>query len=669
MNKKRIEGFFKTSLLTFAITLAVIAVCEFAAFHNAYLAAFGPLNSPVPRWLEYTILCGIAVAWAYITDRFSLHKIVLYYGGFVTLWLTADLLCGAYFSIDIFFLRVALVSGAAIAMAHTRKLWSIDRRLSARLELLADSENRTRNADDLRVERGLKVLETVLPLSEAIVFRFDDDGSFIPVGRSRNDAQKQSLQTKNARWRMMIGLCDEAVARREIVLRTDGVENGSVSAALPLIYDRQPIGVLHVTVQKDFEAADQNLLEAFSGQIAKNFQLDVLRAKGHARKTPFSAFSTRSGKSRLDTLRLIEGALKEHNFGSIASSNLQEAHAIAFLDGKMLYVNRQMRQMARLDSFQINSLDLFGLLERFTTDMFNNPSLAIRRVLQTGGSLAREIYFEETGKTLKLQITLVKVPDENASIHDTTAAVKPSGFLVTIRDVSAQKENERLRSEMVSLMSHELRTPITSIQGFADLLLEDESIAGDSREFLGIISTESQRLSKMLSTFLSVSNLEQSDKQGVAKTAVRLDSLVSEVVEEMQDTARKKNIMLVEHPQKQIPPVAADTGLIRRAVSNLIDNAIRYSPERTSVIISTILEADFLRVEVEDQGYGIPPAEREKIWQKFYRVAREGFDKDEGSTGLGLSLVKEIVEQHGGQVALESDPVKGSKFSFTLPRL
>ena len=180
-------------------------------------------------------------------------------------------------------------------------------------------------------------------------------------------------------------------------------------------------------------------------------------------------------------MRLIESSFKEHNFGSIASSSLQEAHAIAFLDGKMLYVNRQMRTMARLDSFQINSLDLFGLLERFRTDIFNNPSLAIRRVLQTGGSLAREIYFAESGKTLKLQITLVRVPDENASIHDTSAATKPSGFLVTVRDVSAQKENERLRSDMVSLMSHELRTPITSIQGFADLLLEDESMKGNSR--------------------------------------------------------------------------------------------------------------------------------------------------------------------------------------------
>ena len=87
------------------------------------------------------------------------------------------------------------------------------------------------------------------------------------------------------------------------------------------------------------------------------------------------------------------------------------------------------------------------------------------------------------------------------------------------------------------------------------------------------------------------------------------------------------------------------------------------------MIISTILESEFLRVVVEDRGYGVPKGEQEKIWQKFYRVAREGQDKEEESTGLGLSLVKEIAEQHGGQVSVESEVGGGSKFSFTLPRL
>jgi two-component system phosphate regulon sensor histidine kinase PhoR len=247
--------------------------------------------------------------------------------------------------------------------------------------------------------------------------------------------------------------------------------------------------------------------------------------------------------------------------------------------------------------------------------------------------------------------------------------MKPACFLLTIRDISEKKENERLRSDMASLMSHELRTPITSIQGFTELVLADENIAEDSREFLEIIHSETQRLSKMLTTFLSVSNLEQSDKKEINKTPVKLDTLVHETVSDLQTAAKRKRIRLIEQVNSPIPPIAADKGLIQRAVAHLIDNAIRYSPEKTSVVISTVLEADFLRVVVEDRGYGIPTAEKEKIWQKFYRVAREGQDKEGESTGLGLSLVKEIVEQHDGEVAVESEIGQGSKFSLKLPRL
>ena len=309
------------------------------------------------------------------------------------------------------------------------------------------------------------------------------------------------------------------------------------------------------------------------------------------------------------------------------------------------------------------------MLERFKTDVFNEPSLAIRRVLQTGESYKGELFFPETNKTLKMQISLVKVPGENESIHDTNVPMKPACFLITFRDISAIKENEKLRSDMASLMSHELRTPITSIQGFAEIMLMEENLSEDSKEFLTIIANESNRLSKMLTTFLSVSNLEQSDKKEVSKTTVRLDTVVHEVVNDFQETAKRKRIRLVEQANPHLPPIAADKGLISRALSNLIDNAIRYSPERTSVIISTILESDFLRVVVEDRGYGVHSSEHEKIWEKFYRVARDGQDKEEESTGLGLSLVKEIIEQHGGNVEVESEVGRGSRFSLKLPRL
>ena len=189
------------------------------------------------------------------------------------------------------------------------------------------------------------------------------------------------------------------------------------------------------------------------------------------------------------------------------------------------------------------------------------------------------------------------------------------------------------------------------------------------KEFVTIINNEAQRLSKMINTFLAVTRLERKDKQEVLKIPLKLNDVVRNIVSTLQPVARKKRIRLVEQPAQTIPPVAADRGLITQVVKNLVSNAIKYSPERTTVTVSTALEAEVVRVCVEDRGYGIPPESVDRVWEKFYRVVHEGQDKDEDSTGLGLAFVREVVEQHGGRVGVESEVGRGSKFSFTLPRL
>jgi signal transduction histidine kinase len=173
----------------------------------------------------------------------------------------------------------------------------------------------------------------------------------------------------------------------------------------------------------------------------------------------------------------------------------------------------------------------------------------------------------------------------------------------------------------------------------------------------------------MINTFLSVTQLQRKDKQEVLKIPLRLDEVVRDTIATLQPVAKKKRIRLVETPSHRLPPVAADKSLITQVVKNLLSNAIKYSPERTTVTVSTALEAESVRVSVEDRGYGIPSESKDRVWEKFYRVVREGQEKDEESTGLGLSFVREVVEQHGGSVTVDSEEGQGSKFSFTLPRL
>ena len=667
LNRKNVLNSFAWSGF---VSIFVIVFWNFGGIVFSGLVKLHIPEGTVFTWWNAIILIFLALVTGILAEKFSIKRIIPVVFGFLVVWFIAGILVAHFLNTTLLFIPIFLTVSLTILTIHLKKLWQIDSELTDKLVFLASTGHLLEGKSaDLRIESGLKLLETVLPLSEAIVFRHTIEGELTPIGRARNEKTSDSDKVRQSAWRENVWLCEEALNLRQTVVQKGEDKTGTVRVALPLIYEDVAVGVLFVKIHQNFERSDQHLLESFSGQLARNFQRKELREKSLPHKSWWGSFSTFSAENRLDIISLIHGIIKEQSFSAFASSYLKEAHAVAYLDGTLAYLNRQMRQLANLDSQEFYETDLFGLLERFKTDVFNEPSLAIRRVLQTGGKYQSELYFPESNKTLDMHISLVKVPLDNKSIHETNVPMKPACFLITFRDVSAVKENEKLRSDMATLMSHELRTPITSISGFANLLLADETIPEEARDFLTIISSEANRLSKMLSTFLSVSHLEQSDKQDVSKTPVKLDTVVHEVVSELQENAKKKRIRLVEQANAHLPPIAADKSLITRAVSHLIDNAIKYSPERTSIIISTILESDFLRVVVEDRGYGIPNGEIEKIWQKFYRVARDGQDKEEESTGLGLSLVKEIVEQHGGGVEVESEIGAGSKFSFTLPRL
>ena len=657
-------------LLAILLALLLLVGWEAGLFLTLYFRDNVSLANFKTPWWSYLLIVIFGGIIGLIAEKVSVKKLLPYIAVFLLLYAVLSFAAAVYWSVNLFCVRVFLITILIVTAIHLKKLWEIDSELTERLVNLASTGHLLEvKSAELRIESGLKLLETVMPLSEVIIFHFDKNGELTPVGRARARNPADSPAFQQSAWRESIGLCEQALVQRQTVIAQDEEDPNSAQIALPLIYEKIAVGVLFVKVRQNFERADRHLLESFSGQLAQNFQRGELRGKSLPHKFWWSFLSTDSAENRVGLTSLIGSLMKEQTSSTVASSYLKEAHAIAYLDGTLAYLNRRMRHLTKLNSYQIHDLDLFGLLENFKTEIFCEPRVAIRRVLQTGETYQCELHFSDTNKTLDMQITLVKVPDDEQSIHETNVPMKPACFLITFRDISAIKENEKLRSDMTSLMSHELRTPITSIRGFTELLLMDETLSEESREFLNIISNESQRLSKMLATFLSVSNLEQSDKKDFVKSPVKLDSVVHEVVGDMQENARRKCIRLVEQSPIHLPPIAADKGLISRAVSHLVDNAIKYSPEKTSVVVSTILESEFLRVIVEDCGYGVPKDEQEKIWQKFYRVARDGQDKEEESTGLGLSLVKEIVEQHGGAVEVESEIGGGSKFSFVLPRL
>lgn len=679
---RKILKTFSWKSLFFSLALAFLAGVATCAIWRAGLidslqAAFVvnvgrgdvPLQSPEP-WLGLMLIVAISTSAGFFVSRAGARRSFLILGtGFLAM-AAASLLTSRYLKVDILFAPMALGAIGAVFAVQLHRLWQIDSVLSHHVnEIASRADIDEDSSSQTRLTSGLKLLQTILPLEEAVVFQPNEVGDLIPCARLRSNPSGALEPGRNTVWRRLIQLCDQAVQTNEMAIAAVGQIDSLENVAMPLLHERRTVGVLLLRLTESIDQSDRRLLTAVGGQVARNLQREETRKKKSESNLP-AFVSARTSGMRLQAFDVISGTLTEHRFGAQVLAEASDGYAIAYLDGTLAYVNPAMLWAARIGEPEAQKFDLFGLLDRFRSGVFDEPSIAVRRVLQSGEAYLRELTFPDRNQTFELRIALATERKRNGNgSNENGMGGSPLCFAIRVRDVTRMKEFEQLKSDMISLMSHELRTPLTSINGFAELLALDDKIPEESREFLQIISNESQRMSRMIDTFLSVTQLERADKKEVTTTALRLDEVVRETISTMQPIAKKKRIRLIDQPNDRIPPVAADKSLITQVVSKLLDNAIKYSPERTAVTISTMLEAETVRVSIEDRGYGIPTESIDRIWEKFYRVARDGQEKDEESTGLGLAFVKEVVEQHGGSVAVESEVSKGSKFSFALPRL
>ena len=610
------------------------------------------------------ILSVVAFAAAVVVQKLGLRRSWPFLLVLIVSLVAAHLLSARLFSFDVLFVPMALAIALAVVGAHAIQLWSLDEKLTERL-IHSSSNLISLQADETsaRLHSSLKLLDTMLSPQEIIVFQRDLDGKLVTAARLRASGGVSLDSSRISAWREGIALCEQSLQTRALLTQKVGNENSVTNVAVPLRHEKQSVGALLMRLENELGSDDRALLNAVGAQLARNLQRqEASKSVSHLGKVGY--LSESAGRGRLDLLAVVNGLLSEQRFGMNALAEIQDGIALAYLDGTIAYINTPLLKLARLPQEQAPELTLFDLLDRLRTDVFDEPTIAVRRVLQTGEAYEGELQFADPAGTFGLRISLVL-----DQLGQAGTIAEPLCLAITVRDLTRVKGYEQLKSDMISLMSHELRTPLTSINGFAELLNADEELPEQAKEFVAIIASESQRMSRMINTFLAVTQLERKDRQEVMKIPLRLDDVVRETVLHLQPSARKKRIRLVEQPTQRIPPVAADKSLISQAVKNLVSNAIKYSPERTTVTVSTALEAEAVRVCVEDRGYGIPAEARDRVWEKFYRVVREGQEKDEESTGLGLSFVREVVEQHGGAVALETEEGRGSKFSFTLPRL
>ena len=225
-----------------------------------------------------------------------------------------------------------------------------------------------------------------------------------------------------------------------------------------------------------------------------------------------------------------------------------------------------------------------------------------------------------------------------------------------------------MKSDFVSHVSHELRTPLTAIKGAVDLVLRE--VAGPLTEkqvhYLTRVRSNTQHLAGLINDLLDLSKIE-SGKIEVKSSRVSLSSLVHEVVEALRPVAAEKVIALEATIREPSILVWADRDKIDQVLTNLIGNALKFTPVQGRVTVSTSRNGhESVQVSVSDTGPGVPPDEKEKIFAKFYRVPEINGGNSKG-TGLGLAIAKALVELHGGRIWVESEEGRGSTFSFILP--
>lgn len=223
---------------------------------------------------------------------------------------------------------------------------------------------------------------------------------------------------------------------------------------------------------------------------------------------------------------------------------------------------------------------------------------------------------------------------------------------------------QSIRNDFVANVSHELKTPVGAVSLLSEAI-EDAAEDQDAvRHFAASLQRESARLSAMVQDIIELSRLQGTDV--VAKgTAVDVNRTVQEAVERNRLAAESRNISLKVGGHVQIP-VFGDPDMLVTAVRNLIDNAVRYSPEDTRVGVGLRERGGMVQVTVTDQGPGISDAEQDRIFERFYRVD-SARSRQTGGTGLGLSIVKHVMAQHGGEVSVWSQPGRGSTFTLLLP--
>jgi len=342
----------------------------------------------------------------------------------------------------------------------------------------------------------------------------------------------------------------------------------------------------------------------------------------------------------------LESIMSSMINGIIAVDNSEE----------ILFINPVAESLLGITDREVTGKHILQVVRNNSIDNY------LKKILMNKEFFSTEVNFDDSNeKILKLYANPIKQNGANDI----------EGIIITIQDVTELRKLERIRTEFIANVSHELKTPLTSIKGFAETLKSfDFDDRQDAIRFLNIIEDEAERLYRLINDILSLSELEQR-KTKALRDKIDIEKAVEEVLSVLKSQSDKKNIRLSVKIREGLDSLSGDGDKFKQMLINLIDNAVKYTPENGKVSIEAYKQShdadlDKLIIKVKDNGIGIPKQHIPRLFERFYRVDKARY-RSIGGTGLGLAIVKHIVILFNGEIEVTSEVGKGTEFRIILP--
>jgi len=529
-------------------------------------------------------------------------------------------------------------------------LYTLTRELSASLDL------------EQVMERTLRIVSSAVGASHGSIMLMDPEQGVLVIRAILGRDRPLPPEGESTFFKPGEGLAGWVYENSKVVLIDDvqqdprwlkfegqGVQTRSLILA-PLIVDLENYGVMTIAdEQSGFFTEDHlRLVDTAAGQVA--------RAISNAQ---LYSYLSETAQELGETLRREQ---QEASKSQAVLQSIADGVVVTDTKGRIIIINAAAEQILGTRRRAVMHQDVRNVFAAFETS-------GREEMLEAMDTLAANPTVDQEAPRI-IQSTLA-VEQTTVSAHLApvlASSEKFMGIVSVFRDITREVQADIAKTEFVSTVSHELRTPLTSIKGYTDLLLTGAvgPLTEGQERFMGIIRNNADRLTALINDLLDISRIE-SGRVKLELNSLNIRDVVQDVVETLRAQIEAKGLSLRVTVPEDLPAVQGDRDRLTQVLTNLVSNAHRYTPEGV-VAISVARMSGVVRVDVSDTGIGIAPEDQGKIWDRFFRANHPVVD-EAGGTGLGLSIVRMFVEMHGGRIWVDSNPDKGSTFTFILPTI